>query len=509
MYANAKTKNSGNDEGNVASWFENLVNLIQRNDGTRTFEPLTEDCHDVSAPFNQGQETMIKITNQNHHITQIEDNFLTFEVELTVQLATPITTGFTDTDKVCKVFVGFKNSTEILSQLQVICNGKSIGIQDNECLREGFAYQTVMPRVAKKSRFDHSLWEKVSQFSPAVAGTYINLSDLISGNPLIVRFEMNLPVTHIMALQALQLYPNFCLGELELKFYVRQDGLVWAPIYPRVVYEYNCLMSSTATTTEFPDVIPITRAFRQIGNASKIINTFTITSGGASLTVTENRLICTNMRILRLKSTINGFGVVPSSLKRIESFFAEPRYIPSQQLDYYAFPHAPNTNGFQSSINIPLFNANQITFIFPKYGNDRTCYENIMYQNLQATINGKNYPDEPVQTLGARFLKYQLIASELDGPIEATYEYEESLIEPKNDLDATTKTRYDLSRSDNTSFMFNVQLERSNAGYCFDGLDSNGVNDTYYNVDAAGTIHPPPPECWVIVIVHHAAKNWH
>ena len=54
--------------------------------------------------------------------------------------------------------------------------------------------------------------------------------------------------------------------------------------------------------------------------------------------------------------------------------------------------------------------------------------------------------------------------------------------------------------------------ERNNAGYTYDGIDSNGqnipiqikgqpiytgINDTYYNVNAAGTIHPPPPQIWL------------
>jgi hypothetical protein len=60
--------------------------------------------------------------------------------------------------------------------------------------------------------------------------------------------------------------------------------------------------------------------------------------------------------------------------------------------------------------------------------------------------------------------------------------------------------------------MFNVQLERNNAGYTYDGLDSDGqniaiqlrgnpiyggINDTYYNVNSSGTKHPPPPQVWL------------
>ena len=79
----------------------------------------------------------------------------------------------------------------------------------------------------------------------------------------------------------------------------------------------------------------------------------------------------------------------------------------------------------------------------------------------------------------------------------------------KNTSDST---RYSNGLSDATSFMFNVQCERNNAGYTFDGFDSNGqnvpiqlkgnpiytqLNDTYYNVNEEGTQHPPPPQIWL------------
>jgi hypothetical protein len=146
-----------------------------------------------------------------------------------------------------------------------------------------------------------------------------------------------------------------------------------------------------------------------------------------------------------------------------------------------------------------------------------------MYRNLQCTIGNRNYPDEPVETQGARFLQYQLIASDLDGPVEPTVEYQDSLARSKITQDGI---RIDGNATDATSFMFNVQLERSNAGYCIDGIDTNGqnipiqlkggpiaggVNDTYYcyAIRPGVTIpdgqkptindylHPPAPEVWI------------
>ena len=147
--------------------------------------------------------------------------------------------------------------------------------------------------------------------------------------------------------------------------------------------------------------------------------------------------------------------------------------------------------------------------MFPKYDNDYTVFENPVYNNLQLTVNGKNMPDEVVSSQGARFLQQQLIAGDLSGGLECTKEFEDSIVMAKN---TSSGNRYHNSLSDGTSFMWNVQCERNNAGYTFDGIDSNGqnipiqikgqplysgANDTYYNVNAAGTIHPPPPQIWL------------
>ena len=94
-------------------------------------------------------------------------------------------------------------------------------------------------------------------------------------------------------------------------------------------------------------------------------------------------------------------------------------------------------------------------------------FKNPIYNNVQLTVNGKNLLDEPVSTQGARFLQYQLIASDLEGQIQA--------------------------------------------GYCYDGYDSNGQNvavqikgqsiytddnDTYWNFNNDSGTNPPPPQIW-------------
>ena len=148
--------------------------------------------------------------------------------------------------------------------------------------------------------------------------------------------------------------------------------------------------------------------------------------------------------------------------------------------------------------------------MFPKNARDLTCFENPMLQNVQLVIDNKNYPSEPINTIGARFLAYQLVASDLDGPVECTKEFEDSLTHSRND--PNTQEIYPNYCTDQTAFMLNIQTERNGAAYVFDGLDSGGRNiqiqikgspmytgrdrDSYFSGGEDGGI-PPPPQIWL------------
>ena len=516
-HLNVRLTNKDQAQGNVANYFENLSELVQTNDGTRSFVLRTVDCHDQAAPFTASQETRIAITHSDHQISQITDGFLTFRIKLMLQL-TGIDPTFADKDHLCKIFVGFKSSNQILDQLQILCRNLSTGYQQNECCREGFAYSTLKPRNEKKTRkYVHSLYENVSMYSPSVCGTYIDVAEFKDGLPHPVEFEVNLPFDNILALQAFDLYPNIVCGDLELKFYVKPRGLVWCMVDPLNVKEFKEMMEGDSInfTCEQNLSAMFKHAFTQIDNSAEIIRSFTEGASGvegvAQITADKGAatLQCVGMEVRSLKSNMYGFNVTSESLRKIAQLFETPQIIPSQQLDYNAFPIAATAAGIQSTINMPVTNTTCISIMFPKYDNDYTVFENPVYNNLQLTVNGKNMPDEVVSSQGARFLQQQLIASDLSGGLECTKEFEDSIVMAKN---ASGGTRYANSLSDGTSFMWNVQCERNNAGYTFDGIDSNGqnipiqikgqplysgANDTYYNVNAAGTIHPPPPQIWL------------
>ena len=56
-HSNVRLTNKDQKQGNVANYFERLSELVQVNDGTRSFVLRTVDCHDQAAPFTSSQET--------------------------------------------------------------------------------------------------------------------------------------------------------------------------------------------------------------------------------------------------------------------------------------------------------------------------------------------------------------------------------------------------------------------------------------------------------------------
>ena len=497
------------DAGNVADYFERLHSLIETNDGTRSFILRTVDSHDRPPPFDDSQETQLTITHSDHDISQISEGFITFDVELQLQLI-GLDPDFTDLQDLLQVFVGFKSSNQILDQLQIMSNNITTSYQNNECLREGFAYSTIKAYDQKKTRrYVHSLYENVVEYSPSVCGCYVPLNRFKNNATVPVQFQVNLPFNDILALQSFELFPNCICGDIELKFYVKRFGLVWCQIDPKKIAEVKSFLNNDQIKADFThQFITYKHGFTQIGGKALITSKSTVADEVYTLQSSQLSLNCIGMKILQCKSNMFGFGINDASKAAIRQSLNNPLIIPSQQIEYQAFPISTTENGIQTTVNLPLNNVTGISIMFPRNARDYTCFENPMLQNVQLVIDNKNYPSEPINTIGARFLHYQMVASDLDGPVRCTKEFEDSLTQSKNDENGNI---YPNTISDTTSFMLNIQTERNGNGYVFDGLDSNGKNiqiqikgtpmytgkdrDSYLTGGDDGQI-PPPPQIW-------------
>ena len=422
-----------------------------------------------------------------------------------------------------------------------------------------------VPRETGKDTIDASKTDKLPAFK--------------ADKEVDVEIKLCIPFTDQLVLQAWRLYPNRILGEMEEEVKFAVNGLVWCQVNPKHVAEVKKFWQM-AVKTEYgtPDYLPITNHFVQINNPAIIVQetkyiisdtdkefgipnavdntalkyygtstTPSVTMKGghiigpktieysvcpATLKVMEN-----GCKITHCKTNCAGFGIKPDVIQALMETLNEPIIIPAQELTRHQFEGHPNASGFKQSKTVPLRNATNITVMFPLHNNDYTVFQNINYKDVKLIVNKKTYPEtEWEHTWDARFVQYQLMANELDGMIEPTQEFMESISKPLSiefDRKELSTDRYRCASDpdegkrllmcpfDNTSFGINFQLERGNAGYVFDGIDTGShtvsvdfhgspmrhdESDVLFYPDLGSdlqwkkvtdTSSPPPPELWI------------
>lgn len=215
---NSSAKGERRHQGDIAEYFKKMRTTIERNDGTRSFEWITDTCHDQQAPFDHNKETRIAMTSTQHDISDFSKGFFSLHViAKDVRLLGITAAKFTDADHIIKGFIGWRDSNSAFRQIQLWVNGHSTGYNQQEGIREGFAYSSTKGQEEMTKRFIHSLYDKVSAYSPQVCGTYFNFDDFKDGAPHDIEFDINVPFDDLLLFQAMDLFPNFAIQNVELR----------------------------------------------------------------------------------------------------------------------------------------------------------------------------------------------------------------------------------------------------------------------------------------------------
>jgi len=175
----------------------------------------------------------------------------------------------------------------------------------------------------------------------------------------------------LLALQALDLYPNKICGNLALKGYFRTKGYVWCMVNPLNVKEIKEFLESENINFVTDDNLNSMyhHEFTQAGNTANIITNFTVSTiningediDKVSCTSGPVTLYIHGLTVQRLTSTMYGFGVSDAAFNRIVSQFSTPTIIPSQQLIYNSFPIAATGAGVQAhKLNIVIHNTEEL-----------------------------------------------------------------------------------------------------------------------------------------------------
>jgi len=503
--------------GNILDSFKALNDIIPPNDGTRSFIQLSTDAYDQPMPISgENTETTIKITHPTHQVSQINDSFLLITEQVTIQIPQLDATNYVTTDVtgVPVYFFGYKSSNQMFRQMKIIHNGVDTEYLSQESIREGFAYSNLKPsseKIGKKGI--HTTYDSVISNSPEVCGVYIPATSFKNSNKsTTVTIKTLVPISDLIALQAFSLYPSNLIGELALKVIPSTRAMVWCQVPPQAVLDAHNYMNNTNLTllgSYASSIHVFDRFFHQIGDSGNVVD---VGTGPAYI---QNKItpIVTNLTVTHFRAQLMGFGVKSETYNAMAEYLrSQPIILPAQQLEYFQYSTVPDPSGINASMQIKFDNVECLTLMFPTSTNQLTVFTNPNIQNLQMNIDDKLFPPNAISTnteISPEFLVYQLNASDLDGCIEPTKSWLYSITQPRHN---TSGTRFPNTIHDNTDFMCNFSLERSQGGSVFDGFNTanpvnvklqfnpvySGNNDMYYIPDSTDTaLHSPAPQVWL------------
>jgi len=512
---NSNSKNLPQN-GNILDGFKALQSLIPVNDGTRNFTQLSADAYGNPCPINGTlTESTLDITHADHDISQINDSFISVVQTITLQIPQLSATAFPSSGSPTTTpmyFFGVKSSNQLIHQMKILHDGKNTAYLSQQCIREGFSFSNLKGAIEKRGKKGiHSTYGMVSEFSPEICGVYISADRFKNGSKTAtIEMKSLIPISDLLPFQSFSMYPANIVGQLAIKVLFSTAAFVWCQVPPETVIEADNYMNNTSNelNADFKALSTYDRFFHQIGDQGYVCDY--VTNAYARVQVTP---IIQSISTTQFRSHTMGFGVRPETLQAISQMLASsPLILPAQELDYVAYSATPNAGGLDTSIQYTYDNVESISLMFPTTTNQQTVFYNPNLTGLQLTIDNKQFPPNAISTNvneSPEFLVFQLNASDLDGTIEPTKSWLYSITQPRHN---TSGTRLANTIYDNSDFMCNFSLERSQGGHVFDGYTTSagvntklkfgplfsGANDVYFIPDPANPgIHPPSPELWM------------
>ncbi|KAA6388737.1 MAG: hypothetical protein EZS28_015735 [Streblomastix strix] len=136
------------------------------------------------------------------------------------------------------IFVGLKNSAELIKQYILYHRGKTIdGSLQNDATTESFIYNTIKPKSEKNNnRFVHSLYENVRKDDISCCGRYLGIKEISevlatqtsSPYAMPVGFTVSIPLDDLLIFSAFSENPNSLFGDLKIKFKTNPSAFVFA-----------------------------------------------------------------------------------------------------------------------------------------------------------------------------------------------------------------------------------------------------------------------------------------
>jgi hypothetical protein len=333
---------------------------------------------------------------------------MTFDVKLSADLGLKWTV---DDDMATAnpftTWVGFKDSFDCLEKYEILANGISKYTQSYP-IEESFLTNCCAPDALKKadlySKARHKdVWsgkygDKCGKYVKWVKGQLQQT----------VNLKIKIDIRRFLILSNIRYLPAFA-GKIELKLMFGTNGLVVAPMDPKVIFKGNL---KRLAAFEIPEV---TNYFVQIGEEIMMIAEHTEkeeTVSGSNpekkiqhlqSLIADERTVSVgdrSLKIHRCESTIYCFGLVQNLYDQlVQRYTSMTLTYPTQVLSFSPMSGLLKQANSKSSQTITPRFVDTIFLLFPHKPTDHSCFWNPEFENFYLTCGGYGqYPDIPFGT---------------------------------------------------------------------------------------------------------------
>jgi hypothetical protein len=499
-----------NQTGSVKSILSKHDAKVNIGEGAQGYLIKPMDSPTSKPYYGKTTDIALPMTNANIDCAEWHKSFFTLEYEITLTFpkghpliakrpqftSSPgLNVAYTDDLivallKSMYIWFGFKAATDGISQYKVTHNGIDVAnttVQQQQI--ESFLMNVMKPKSEWQNKSGTmTLWEDAWNHDTSVCGKYVSLFDLYAEIAASGTYRLNFHTQVLFDMfsmwQSVELMP-LCLGEWSLVVQVSADALCWCCVNPEVTIREAC---EQGTTYQDPvllyqaakNIYPFQtdcyyeRRFTQVQQMGRTFTVLFPVNGGDwwSYSYADMQVSVQDVMCKQAWSTVCGFKMSREANLTLRDYYAtNPMVLTGDYIRWYRFSTPPTEAGLNCVISLPMFNVIQIFLLFPKLGSDLVCFDNPMLRDIQLRFCDRIFPERGgTQTNFLDFYRIQLEADNLDGWLEPTESFENSMVRPSY-VDSPYRCR---SMSDNTCFVMNVRCGRDSASaFCDDGITSN------------------------------------
>ena len=521
--------------GDVEKYFKEISNLIETNSGVHDCKMISHDCSNTSVPVRAGQFTRFRLTDQAMDIVDLSKGYIAMKLQMDVQFLFKqlrIDNYNGNHHNFNSIFfIGFKSGTHIIDVYNVYSNGVLTNCKQTKARHEQFitfASKSKEERAGRPGMY--STHEKVLEQSDCVCGAYIKLPEYNKMNEkMTITFEVIMQLDDLLPFSAMEYYPRFLTGDLELelaptivqnmvfcqlpitnswntrKGYFSQDGLSQDNCD---AYSHACLVANTMDTRFYQCGDYIKEAVVSWINSDSS-TPVKYTANYESLTIMPSNLVITEA-----KSYIHGFNIKTDAKQSIANMFGDKNLvIPAQWVDHYTFSQLPTTSSIRTNIQLSLNNACQAILTFPNSANQLTTSRNPQLQAVQCQISDRIIPDKFFSTIDKAHAEMIIENLNFDTLFTAPDELIEALTVDRGQCDEYNHAM----KKDDSDYMLVFNLERFGNGCYCDGLSGQNIpinfqadfmygtkNHHFYDYSFGSGITQRPPQNINLFIVSDA-----